>query len=410
MRLFAISLTVFFCQNLFSQGLIFNKEKYKQVEKWDGSKKMGFSINNLPTKISFKAYCPPPGNQGNEMTCVGWSVAYGALSTQLNIQMGITDIYHKWARAFDPNFVYSFLRKKNDRWCDLGTNTEDALINLQQYGCKPNIWAPWLKCNDNAIKSDSFQLQVASQYAIENFYRLNNNEIVNEVKLALIDSLPVIIGMGLTDSSSTTAAAINGKWNLGNADSTISGHAMCVIGFDDNKFGGAFEVLNSWGETFGEQGYIWISYSDFEKFILEAFVMKTTYYKKGDCSFGDCMNSYSRYKYKNGDIYEGVMTNGQPDNYGCMLYKDGSLYVGNWIEGKENGYGILFDQKSNMFYNTIFKNGEIISAEEKTFGFTDAKNNQAKANIDELLNLLPKTAKIEKNSKIIKKNLSKYED
>ena len=29
---------------------------------------------------------------------------------------------------------------------------------------------------------------------------------------------------------------------------------------------------------------------------------------------------------------------------------------------------------------------------------------------DELLNLLPKTAKIEKNSKIIKKNLSKYED
>ena len=112
MRLFAISLTLFFCQNLLSQGLIFNKEKYNQVEKWDGTRKMGFSNNNLPTKISFKAYCPSPGNQGRESTCVGWSVAYGALSIQLNVQMGITDIYHKWARAFDPNFVYSFLRKK----------------------------------------------------------------------------------------------------------------------------------------------------------------------------------------------------------------------------------------------------------------------------------------------------------
>ena len=410
MRLFAISLTLFFCQNLLSQGLIFNKEKYNQVEKWDGTRKMGFSNNNLPTKISFKAYCPSPGNQGRESTCVGWSVAYGALSIQLNVQMGITDIYHKWARAFDPNFVYSFLRKKNDRWCDLGTNTEDALSVLQQYGCKPYTWAPWLKCNTNNIKLDTFQLKVASQYAIENYYRLNNNEIVNEVKLALNDSLPVIIGMGITDSSFAKAATKDGKWNLGTTDSINGGHAMCVIGFDDNKFGGAFEVLNSWGETFGEQGYIWISYSDFEKFIGEAFVMKTTYYKKGDCSFGDCKNSYSRFKYKNGDIYEGVMTNGQPDIYGCMLYKDGSLYVGGWIEGKENGYGILFDQKSNLFYNTIFKNGEIISAEEKIFGFTDAKNNQAKANIDELLNLLPKTAKIEKNSKIIKKNLSKYED
>jgi len=138
--------------------------------------------------------------------------------------------------------------------------------------------------------------------------------------------------------------------------------------------------------------------------------MKTTYYKKGDCSFGDCKNSYSRYKYKNGDIYEGQMTNGQPDIYGCMLFKDGSLYVGNWSEGKANGYGLLFDQISNKVYNTIFKNDELLDAEEKLFGFTDAKNNQAKANIDELLNLLPKTAKIEKNLKVIKKNLSKYEN
>lgn len=42
----------------------------------------------------------------------------------------------------------------------------------------------------------------------------------------------------------------------------ISGHAMCIIGYDDSKFGGAFEVMNSWGDNWGDDGYFWVKYSD----------------------------------------------------------------------------------------------------------------------------------------------------
>jgi hypothetical protein len=46
---------------------------------------------------------------------------------------------------------------------------------------------------------------------------------------------------------------------------------MCVVGYDDNKYGGAFEIQNSWGTRWGNDGYIWISYRDFVAFIVQAF-------------------------------------------------------------------------------------------------------------------------------------------
>jgi hypothetical protein len=49
------------------------------------------------------------------------------------------------------------------------------------------------------------------------------------------------------------------------------GHALCVIGYDDNKYGGAFEVINSWGSRWGNDGFIWIRYNDFTQFTKYAF-------------------------------------------------------------------------------------------------------------------------------------------
>ena len=46
------------------------------------------------------------------------------------------------------------------------------------------------------------------------------------------------------------------------------GHAMVIIGYDDNMYGGAFEILNSWGEEWGDNGYIWIRESDLIKYSL----------------------------------------------------------------------------------------------------------------------------------------------
>jgi hypothetical protein len=51
----------------------------------------------------------------------------------------------------------------------------------------------------------------------------------------------------------------------------MGGHAMTVIGYDDRKFGGAFQIMNSWGEKWGKSGIGWVRYGDFSRYAKEAY-------------------------------------------------------------------------------------------------------------------------------------------
>ncbi len=51
----------------------------------------------------------------------------------------------------------------------------------------------------------------------------------------------------------------------------MGGHAMSVIGYDDRKFGGAFQIMNSWGPEWGKNGVGWVRYGDFKNYVREAY-------------------------------------------------------------------------------------------------------------------------------------------
>ena len=393
----------------FAQGLKLDPEKYKSAEQYVAPKESGFSAASLPANLSYRQYCPTPNYQGDVSTCVGWAAAYGALSTQLNIQMGITNYNHKWARAFDPHFIYSFIKQDNDKWCEAGTSLINALNVLEEYGCKPMIWDPWLKCNDKTTFKE-FTLALASQYKIEDWMAIPQENIVEDTKTALYNKLPVVVGVALTESFVTGSVLGNGLWTPKTGEKFIGGHAMAVIGYDDTKNGGSFEVMNSYGTEFGDKGFIWIKYTDYASLVREAYIMKTTTYKKGNCSFGDCLNSYSRYKFENGDIYEGIVQNSKIDVYGAFLYADGSLYVGEWKEGRKHGWGLHYDETSQKFYDTYYQNDVRTEYSEKTFGFAQSESDKkVKENLDQLIKSLPTKEKPVSDFETVQKALSKYE-
>ena len=51
----------------------------------------------------------------------------------------------------------------------------------------------------------------------------------------------------------------------------FGGHAQCVVGYDDAKYGGAFLIMNSWGPQWGNNGFAWVRYKHFQYFVREAY-------------------------------------------------------------------------------------------------------------------------------------------
>ena len=368
----------------FSQGLILNPKEYSNSRQWEPKNEQGFSTNDLPSKISYRRYTPAIQDQGKVATCVGWSVAYAQLSTQQNLLMGITDPAQKICRSMDPFFLYGHIKNYNDKWCQNGTSIYDGMQILMSKGTKPWIWDPWLTCNSKTTFSE-FTNALSSNYVISDFSAVPDDDLVLNVKQALFYKLIVSVGINLTESFKTGSAANYGLWTPISNEEPIGGHAMCVVGYDDTKYGGAFEVMNSWGASYGENGFVWIKYSDFKKYVSEAYVLNAGDYKKGNCSKGDCYNTYSRYKYNDGSIYEGLIVNGYPDIYGSFIYKNSNFYVGGMKKGRKHGAGVFFDAAQGKYFNVVFNNDAYVQWSLKQ-GFASNEDADKMSKLIDILN------------------------
>ena len=370
----------------FGQGLILDANEYSNARQWEPKEEQGYSSEVLPSRISYRNYTPYIQNQGKVGTCVGWAVAYAQLSTQQNIQMGVTNPIEKICRAMDPYFVFGNIRNYGDSWCQAGTKMYDAMSVLISKGTKPWIWDPWLTCNSTVTFSE-FTNALASNYVISDYFAVPTDDLVRNVKEALSYKLIVSVGVNLTESFQAGSTATYGLWAPSATEKSIGGHAMCVVGYDDTKYGGAFEVMNSWGSEYGDNGFVWIKYADFKKYVAEAYVIDAGDYKKEKCSKGDCYNSYSRYRFDNGSIYEGLIVNGYPDIYGSTVYPNGNFYVGGMNKGRKHGAGILYDYEQKIYFNVVFNNDSYVQYSVKQ-GYASDEESEKMTKLLEILNTM----------------------
>jgi C1A family cysteine protease len=52
---------------------------------------------------------------------------------------------------------------------------------------------------------------------------------------------------------------------------SLGGHCYCLVGYDDTK--GAYKFMNSWGTTWGSQGFGYIAYGYEKSWWTEAYVI-----------------------------------------------------------------------------------------------------------------------------------------
>lgn len=265
----AIVLLLFTVATGYSQyntGLTFDDPSYAAIPVTAPLARGDF--DNLPSSVSLQRYAPTPGNQGQTGTCVAWSSAYHARTIAESVKLNRTNLSEINNNVYAPSFVYNQIRKEPG--CEKGTYIHEALELLSTKGVPKFKDLPF-DCNREIGESD---LGNASTHRIEGYkilFGVNDNNKILPVKKSLSENKPVLIGMMCAESFFNPVGVWQPKQEEYNG--SFPGHAMVTIGYDDNQYGGAFLIMNSWGTEWGNKGFIWIRYNDYAHFVKYAFEM-----------------------------------------------------------------------------------------------------------------------------------------
>ena len=253
----------------YAMGLLLNDSLAAQMPKKATLLTRGYE--GLPSSYSLQKYCPTPINQGSYSTCVAWSSAYAARTMAEAIAYGWTERAQIDKEAFSPWFLYGKIKYGHDYDCDYGTHVEYAVKYMKEHGVvKKSDY--FVECASLIPPELDFK---ASKYKITSYTVLYHNTTygsmpasnldLNKVKMAISNNHPVVISAYCYKSLSSAGD----KWN-GVHDVFRGNHAMCVVAYDDNKYGGAFLIQNSWGTDWGTGGFSWFTYNDFASIVYDA--------------------------------------------------------------------------------------------------------------------------------------------
>lgn len=231
----------------------------------------GFGADNLPTRHDLTEYFPPIQSQGQYGTCVSWAIGYNTKTaiSAMDRKLSPADLA-KPQNQFSPKDLFTSIpdAEKGDD-CN-GTGFEPALEILQSRGIARMSTVPYTNlgnCSQSSMQSS--WTQDAANNKISYWRRIDPS--ANSIKQNISKNIPVILGAKLADNfmSWNSDAVLTSNTSFDNVGMHAY-HAMAIVGYDDAKGpGGAFRVVNSWGEDWGDRGYIWVDY----KFLLNEFCM-----------------------------------------------------------------------------------------------------------------------------------------
>ena len=380
-------------------GLQFDEKAYRNVPEEEFP--MGFG-DNLPASFSLRQFVPFVAHQGQYGTCVGWSTTYYAATIEYARMKGIADQRLISALAFDPYYTYLNITKEQDYFaCSEGTLITHAAEFLRRKGVKRFLYNS-LECGariDSSNKMENVVMRFTEFKRLVD-HRTLAEENVNNVKKALSEGHPVIIGMGLPksfyaiDSTGLFKPLEEEKQFV----TDYGGHAMAVIGYDDTRYGGTFEIVNSWGKDWGDSGFAYVSYDDFIAFTRMAIRFETeliiSELPDNGCVLGNCEDGYGRMIYEDKSVYEGNFVAAERSGYGLFIWSnDQTSFGGEWNRSKRHGKGILVANSGAVQHgywkeDTFVKNEVVINPVINAQLLTDIARNINYLDLKELTGLL----------------------
>ena len=207
-------------------------------------------LQALPASVDMRPQCPPVYDQGQLGSCTANSIGGAIEFDQMKEQQ----------TAFVPSRLFIYYNERDIEGTvssDSGAQIRDGIKTVAQLGVCPETEWPY-DITQFAVKPAQQCYTDAAQHKVASYQRVIQD--LNQFKGCLADGYPFVFGFSVYESFESQAVATSGHAPMpAPSEQQLGGHAVCCVGYDDSNQW--FIVRNSWGSTWGLQGYFTLPYA-----------------------------------------------------------------------------------------------------------------------------------------------------
>ncbi len=245
----------------------------------------------LPVSVdnSTLKYFPPIRHQDGLGSCVAFSIAYYQLSYYFAKKYDWDQKNQDDTKKFSPKWLYNLINGGTDGGSSFGS----AYPTLLKHGCATWAEFPYYgsripETNYRGWSDDPAVWRNALNFRVDNYIPYlesdaqKTDSFLRSIKELLVNGEILIFGTWVyswqlspigDNPNSTEDDSEHGKNGVTHADGYEGGHAMTIVGYNDdiwidvNGNGdidtgelGALRVANSWGIGYEDSGFVWVAY------------------------------------------------------------------------------------------------------------------------------------------------------
>jgi hypothetical protein len=216
------------------------------------------SFRDLP-RVDLTGEMPPTGDQGQQGSCAAYAITYYH-RTQLEYHerhWDLTDSHHQ----FSPAFTYNQVNGGGDN----GSGFDNLMPLICDQGCASLADCPYHDGDCTSWPSESAYAR-ALPFRTKDWawFHTTDTTGLNSIKQLLVNGSTACLAIWVWGNFDGIAGHDYMYCVADKSGSNRGGHLVTFVGYDDtlttHDGTGAFRMVNSWGPSWGQQGYFWMSY------------------------------------------------------------------------------------------------------------------------------------------------------